>query len=120
MFRGHDLRSGYKPSNRARRGCSSGRRNIKPNAPAIPSTHSKEARVGFHLSPNLRNLRKSLEARVGIERFLLCLRGENDLFAERIKLSLALLSLSRLISLTEEFTERDMRSLKQLFVMKPP
>ena len=83
-------------------------------------SHSKEARVGFHLSPNLRNLRKSLEARVGIERFLLCLRGENDLFAERIKLSLALLSLSRLISLTEEFTERDMRSLKQLFVMKPP
>ena len=46
-----------------------------------------------------------LEARVGIERFLLCLRGENALFAELIKLSLPLLSLSRFISLTEEFTE---------------
>jgi len=38
-----------------------------------------------------------LEAEVGIERFLLCLRGENDLFAEWIKLSLPLLSLSRLL-----------------------
>jgi hypothetical protein len=50
----------------------------------------------------------NLEARVGIERFLLCLRDNSAQFAEWIKLSLSLLSLSRLICATEEFTEGSM------------
>src|SRR5262245_17598894 len=46
-----------------------------------------------------------LEARVGIERFLLCLRVIDGRFSRLIKLSVSLLGLSKLISVTEDFTE---------------
>ncbi len=46
-----------------------------------------------------------LEPVVGFERFLLCLRDNSAQFAEWIKLSLSPLGVSKLISVTEEFTE---------------
>src|SRR5437667_8034227 len=45
-----------------------------------------------------------LEPVVGFERFVLCLRDNSAQFAEWIKLSVSLLGVSRLISVTEEFT----------------
>jgi hypothetical protein len=50
-----------------------------------------------------------LEAGVGIERFLLCLRDKSAQIADWIKLTLPLLSLSELICVTEEFTEGSSR-----------
>ena len=46
-----------------------------------------------------------LEPVVGIERFVLRFRVNSAQFVQRIKLSLPPLSISNLISLTEEFTE---------------
>jgi hypothetical protein len=55
--------------------------------------------------PDRESLRKSLEARVGIERFLLCLWDNLAQLAGLIELSPPPLGISKRMLITEEFTE---------------
>jgi hypothetical protein len=57
------------------------------------------------------------EAGVGIGRQMPCFLGKIKPLPEQFQYHLALFDLTRLNSLTEDFTERDMRLLEQLFVM---
>jgi hypothetical protein len=58
-----------------------------------------------------------LEARVGIGRLMPCFHEKNTPLSEQTQYNLALSSLNCFNPLTEGFTECDMRSLEQLFVM---
>jgi hypothetical protein len=66
---------------------------------------------------SLMHTHQNLEARVGIGLLMPCFPRNLKPLSEQFQYNLALFVLTRLNSLTEGFTERDMRSLEQLFVM---
>ena len=72
-------------------------------ATASTLPYSEKARVGFHLSPKRMNLRKSLEARVGIEPKTPRLRVQNARFCGLIKQTLSLPEPTRLNSFSAHF-----------------